>query len=68
MTHTYTLVKHLGYIRNKEIRQSTGSHFNTQGHSQDDMKFTVLEQSKRANIVYRKEKRELLDKIIQLIL
>ena len=46
--------QHLGYIRNKEIRQSTGSHFNKQGHSQDDMKFTVLKQSKSLDIVYRK--------------
>ena len=49
--------QHLGYIRNKEIRQSTGSHFNTQGHSQDDMKFTVLEKSKSADIVYKKKER-----------
>ena len=48
--------QHLGYIRNKVLNQSTGYHFNTKGHSQADMKFIVLEQSKSSDLVYRKER------------
>ena len=48
--------QHLGYIRNKIISQSTGSHFNTPGHSVSDFKFTVLEQSRSQDLVYRKER------------
>ena len=51
---------HLGDIRNKVINQATGLHFNSKGHSQEDMKFTVLEQSKSSDLVYRKEREQYL--------
>ena len=54
--------QHLGYIRNKDTRQSTGFHFNSKGHSQDDFKFTVLEQSNSSDLVYRKEREKYLIK------
>ena len=49
----------LGYIRNKETSQSTGSHFNSKGHSQEDMKFTVLEQSKVQILFTEKKERSI---------
>ena len=50
----------LGYIRNKLLNQSTWFHFNYKGHSEEDMKFTVLEQSKSSDPVYRKEREKYL--------
>lgn len=54
--------QHLGYIRNKVLCQATGFHFNSKGHSQEDMKFTVLEQSKSSDLVYRKKREKYLIK------
>ena len=36
------ICEYLGYIRNKNIKQATGLHFNLPGHSRDNLKVTVL--------------------------
>ena len=51
--------QHIGYIRNKTLNQATGSHFNTPGHTLNDMKFTIIEQAKKQDLVYRKEREKL---------
>ena len=54
----YRLADHCGYIRNKRLDQATGYHFNQPGHSLADLTVTVLEQSKRNNPQYRKQREE----------
>ena len=54
--------QHMGYIRNKILSQATGFHFNSPGHSSSDMKFTVLEQVRSRDLVYRKEREKYLIK------
>ena len=50
------ICEHLGYIRNKNLNQSTGYHFNLPGHSKNNLKVTVLEKVKKFDIFYRKER------------
>ena len=38
------------------LKQATGLHFNTPGHSLDNMKFIIIEKSKETNENYRKER------------
>ena len=35
--------EHLGYVRNKQIHQTTGDHFNQPGHRLHHLKVAVLE-------------------------
>ena len=50
------LSNHRGYINNQVIAVTTGDHFNLPGHSLAHMKFTILEQVKREDESYRKER------------
>ena len=52
------LADHCGYVRNQRLDQATGEHFNLPGHNLADMTVTVLEQSKRNNLQYRKQREE----------
>ena len=52
------LADHCGYIVNKDTTQSTGHHFNLPGHSLSDLSISVIEQVKKNNLVYRKEREE----------
>ena len=52
--------EHLGYIRNKNITQITGYHFNLPGHSQDNFKVTILEKVMKSDPLYRKERESFL--------
>lgn len=52
------LADHRGYIVNKDTSQSTGHHFNLPGHSLSDLSISVIEQVKKNDLVYRKEREE----------
>ena len=54
--------QHIEYVRNKIISQATGFDFRSPGHSLSDLKFTVLEQVRRWDLVYRKEREKYLPK------
>ena len=49
---------HCGYVRNQTLDKATGEHFSLPGHSVSDLTITVIEQSKRNNNLYRKEREE----------
>ena len=53
------LADHRGYIENDEIKKATGSHVNTPGHSLSDLSMTVIEQVKKNDIFYRRERERL---------
>ena len=44
----------MGYVKQGDTSQATGAHFTQPGHSLSDMKFTVIEQVKKNNEMYRK--------------
>ena len=50
------LSQHIGYIKCCNILQPTGRHFNLKGHSLSNMNVTVLENVKKKDIYYRKER------------
>ena len=50
------LSDHRGYIHNQVLSVSTGNHFNLPGHSLADVKITILEQVKKNDTMYRKER------------
>ena len=47
---------HKGYITNQVLNVSTGDNFNLPGHSLANVKITILEQVKKHDIMYRKER------------
>ena len=49
----YRLAEHRGYANNAIVSKATGSHFTLPGHSQANIKITVLEQVKRRDRAYR---------------
>ena len=54
----FRLADHCGYVRNQNLDKATGEHFSLPGHSLSDLSITVIEQSKRNNNLYRKEREE----------
>ena len=44
--------------RNQRLDTATGAHFNSPGHSLSDLRVTVIEQSKKNNHPYRKQREE----------
>ena len=52
------LADHCGYVRNQTLDKATGEHFSLPRHSLSDLSITVIEQSKRNNNLYRKEREE----------
>ena len=55
--------EHLGYARTKKLNQPSGYHFNLPGHSISNMKFTILEQVRSNDPIYRREiERYLIEK------
>ena len=52
----FCLDEHRGYVNTKDESQPTGLHFNLPGHSLANMKTTVLEQVKKHDELYRKER------------
>ena len=55
----FRLSDHRGYINNKDRTQATGLHFNLPRHSLADLSITVIEQVKKNDLIYRKEREEL---------
>ena len=53
----FRLADHRGYITNGDLTQATGAHFNMPGHSLADFSATIIEQSKKKNSEYRKERK-----------
>jgi hypothetical protein len=51
------LAEHCGYVENKDST-ATGQHFNSPGHSLADLSITVIEQVKKIDLGYRKEREE----------
>ena len=54
----FCLADHRGYVGNNDTT-ATGQHYNSPGHSISDLSITVIEQVKKNNILYRKEREEL---------
>ena len=50
------LSQHAGYIRNKNLSQPTGKHFNSRGHSLTDLSFVILERVMSDDILLREER------------
>ena len=50
------ICQQLGYFRNKILSQATGQHFNLPWHSENDMKFTIIEQVRSSDPLYGREK------------
>ena len=51
----FRLDDHRGYVNN-DVNTATGSHFNQPGHCLADLSVTILEQVKKSNDSYRKER------------
>ena len=47
--------EHKGYVCTKKVNQSTGAHFNSPGHSVDDMKIMAIEKIFSRGPQYLKE-------------
>ena len=54
----FRLADHRGYVTNRDTTTATGHHFTLPGHSIDDLRITVIEQVKKNNLLYRKEREE----------
>ena len=54
----FRLSDHRGYIVNKNTNTATGHHFNLPGHSLADLSVIVIEQVKKNDTLYRKEREE----------
>ena len=52
--------QHIGYINNKNSKEATGEHFNSNGHNLYDMKVIGLEIVKKNDTEYRKERESYL--------
>ena len=47
---------HRGYVKNFHLDKATVAHFNSPGHSLSNMKMTILEQVRKLDTEYRKER------------
>ena len=52
------LAEHCGYVGNNDTT-ATGHHFNSPGQSIADLSITMIDQVKKNNMLYRKEREEL---------
>ena len=48
------LANHLGYVKNKMLREPTGSHFHLPEHSLHNISMTVLEKLKKPDLYFRR--------------
>ena len=62
---TFRLDDHPGYV-NTGVDNTTGSHLNQPGHSHADMSVTVIEQVRKMDNTYRKEREEYFFKSLTL--
>ena len=56
LTAQARLSQHAGYIRNKNLNQPTGKHFNLRGHSLSDTSFVILEKVFNKDVLLREER------------
>ena len=63
----HRLADHRGYVTSKVTSKSTGAHFNLPGHSLANMKITILEQVKKKDPEYRKEREIFYPKVQHLL-
>ena len=54
------IYQHIGYVRNKVKNRATGEHFTLPGHSDHNMRFTILENVKSRDPLYAREREKLL--------
>ena len=47
---------HRGYVSRGDTSTATGAHFTSPGHSRADMKISVIEQVKKKDDLYRKQR------------
>ena len=52
----HRLADHRGYVQNTHLDKATGAHFNSPGHSLANMKITILEQVRKSDTEYRKQR------------
>ena len=52
----FRLADHRGYVSNMDEKTATGEHFNLPGHSLSDLSIVILEQVKKKDDLYRKER------------
>ena len=52
----FCIADHRAYVQNQVTSKATGAHWNQPGHSLAHMKFTILEQVKYNDIMYREER------------
>ena len=48
--------EHLGYLRTKKLKKTTGAHYGRSGHNISNMRVTILEEVRSTNWHYRKER------------
>ena len=56
----FRFADHRGYVVNKHLDKTVGEHFNRPGHSRSDMTVTALEQVKKNDLFYRREREKYL--------
>ena len=49
-------LNHKGYVENQTRSQATGLHFNLPGHSKNNLTITIIEQVRKVDPCYRKER------------
>ena len=54
----FWLAEHRGYVVNGDTTKATGHHFSLLGHSLADLQVTAIEQVKKKDILYRREREE----------
>ena len=54
----FRLSEHCGYIHTIHTNTATGRHFNLPGHSLADLSVIIIEQVKKKNTLYRKEREQ----------
>ena len=54
----FRLADHRGYVLNKQTNQATGHHFNLPGHSLSDLQITAIEQVRKNDVIYRRQREE----------
>ena len=47
---------HRSYVSNRRTDKATGAHFNMPGHSLADLRVSIIEQTRRKSLEYRKER------------
>ena len=54
----FRLADHRGYVVNQDTTTATGRHFNLPGHSLADLSISIIEQVRKNDTLYRKEREE----------